>query len=78
MYDEIVFILSLFSTASIQSFISLHDLYVAQTYYLNLNLNDKNLEVVKQAKLLGVMISNDLKWDKNSEYLGKKANLRME
>ena len=44
----------------------------------NLNLNDENLEVVKQAKLLGVMISDDLKWDKNTEYLVKKAYSRME
>ena len=44
----------------------------------NLNLNDDNLEVVKQAKLLGVMISDDLKWDKNTEYLVKKAYSRME
>ena len=42
----------------------------------NLNLNDENLEVVKQAKLLGVMISDDLKWDKNTEYLVKKAYSR--
>ena len=38
-------------------------------------MNDENLEVVKQAKLLGVMISDDLK---NSEYLVKKAYSRME
>ena len=41
-------------------------------------MNDENLEVVKQAKLLGVMISDDLKWDKNTEYLVKKAYSRME
>ena len=44
----------------------------------NLNLNDENLEVVKEAKLLGVMISDDLKCDKNTEYLVKKAYSRME
>ena len=38
----------------------------------NLNLNDEKLEVVNQAKLLGVIISDDLKWDKNTEYLVKK------
>ena len=32
-----------------------------------LNLNDENLEVVKQAKL-----SDDIKWDKNTEHLVKK------
>ena len=30
-------------------------------------LNNENLEVVKQAKLLGVIISDDLKWDQNTE-----------
>ena len=44
----------------------------------NLNLNDEKLEVVNQVKLLGVIISDDLKWDKNTEYLVKKAYSRME
>ena len=44
----------------------------------NLELNDEKLEVVNQAKLLGVIISDDLKWDKNTEYLVKKAYSRME
>ena len=34
----------------------------------NLNLNDENLEIVNQEKLLGVIkISDDLKWNKNTE-----------
>ena len=37
-----------------------------------LALNGENLEVVSQAKLLGVIISNNLKWDKNTEFLVKK------
>ena len=41
-------------------------------------LNNENLEVVKQAKLLGVIISDDLKWDQNTEYLVKKAHKRLE
>ena len=44
----------------------------------NLKLNDEKLEVVNQAKLLGLIISDDLKWDKNTEYLVKKAYSRME
>ena len=44
----------------------------------NVNSNYENLEVVKQAKLLGVIISDDLKQDKNTEYLVKKAYSRME
>ena len=39
----------------------------------NLNLNDEKLEVVNQAKLLGVIISDDLKWDKNYLILGEKS-----
>ena len=30
-----------------------------------LEMNSENLEVVSQAKLLGVIITNDLKWDSN-------------
>ena len=44
----------------------------------NLNLSEENLEVVKQAKLLGVIISDGFKWDKITEYMVKKAYSRME
>ena len=43
-----------------------------------LQMNNENIEVVKQAKLLGVIISDDLKWDENTKYLVKKAYSRME
>ena len=43
-----------------------------------LMMNNEFLEVVNEAKLLGVIITDDLKWDKNIEYLVKKANGRME
>ena len=43
-----------------------------------LKLNNENLEIFKYAKLLGVIISDDMKWDKNTDYLVKKANARME
>ena len=33
---------------------------------------------MNQAKLLGVVITDDLKWDKNTEYLVKKAYSRMQ
>ena len=38
-------------------------------FVTNSNLDDEDLEVVKKAKLFGVIISDDLKWDKNTEYL---------
>ena len=43
-----------------------------------LKMNNEYLEVVNQAKLMGVIITNDLKWDSNTQYLVKKANSRME
>ena len=43
-----------------------------------LNMEGSRLEIVKQCKLLGVIITNDLKWDENTRYLVKKANSRME
>ena len=41
----------------------------------SLQIDEETLEVVDQAKLLGVIITNDLKWDKNTEYLVKKQTL---
>ena len=35
------------------------------------------LELVEEVKLLGVVINKDLKWDKNTSYLVKKANRKM-
>ena len=43
-----------------------------------LQLKDENLEIVDRAKLLGVIITDDLKWEANTESLVKRANMRME
>ena len=43
-----------------------------------LTLNEEHLEVVNTTKLLGVIITDDLKWDSNTESLVKRANQRME
>ena len=43
-----------------------------------LTLDNENLEIVKYAKLLGVIISDNLKWDDNTDYLVKRANSRLE
>ena len=43
-----------------------------------MKLNDENLEIVDRAKLLGVVITDDLKWEANTESLVKRANCRME
>ena len=43
-----------------------------------LSLNNANLEIVKKTKLLGVILTDDLKWDENTNELVRKANSRME
>ena len=40
--------------------------------------NGHFLEIVDKAKSLGVIITNDLKWDANTKSLVKRANSRME
>ena len=41
-----------------------------------LELNGEILDVVKEAKLLGVIITDDLKWDRNTDYIVKKKLIR--
>ena len=41
-------------------------------------LNDEIMETVEETKLLGTIITNDLKWDKNTSHIVKKAYARME
>ena len=43
-----------------------------------LKLNGKVIETVKDMKLLGTIITSDLKWSKNTKYLVKRAYSRME
>ena len=43
----------------------------------NLKLKGESLEVLNETKLLGTIISSDLKWNKNTEKLVKNANKRM-
>ena len=40
-------------------------------------LKGEKLETVKETRLLGTIITDDLKWRRNTEYLAKKANQRM-
>ena len=40
-------------------------------------LKGEPLEIVEEVKLLGVIITKDLKWDKNTSYIVKKANKKM-
>jgi hypothetical protein len=43
-----------------------------------LSLNNKNLETVKEVKLLGTIITDDLKWVNNTKFMVKRAYSRME
>ena len=47
-------------------------------FMTRLHSNEKNIEVLNSTKLLGTIISNDLKWDLNTEEIVKKANSRMQ
>ena len=42
-----------------------------------LSIEDSKLEVQKKCKLLGVIITDNLRWDENTKYLVKRANARM-
>ena len=46
-------------------------------FITDIKLKGESLEIVDEVKLLGVVINNNLKWDKNTSYLVKKANKKM-
>ena len=43
-----------------------------------LKLEGEILETVNETKLLGTIVTNDLKWEKNTSFIVKKANKRLE
>ena len=43
-----------------------------------LTVNNEPIEIVRETKLLGTHITEDLKWDKNSEEIAKSAWKRMQ
>ena len=43
----------------------------------NLVLKNQKLEIVNETKLFGLIITSDLRWDRNVDYLVKDANRRM-
>ena len=43
-----------------------------------LQIENTNIEVVKEMKLLGTKITDDLKWNSNTKMLVKKANSRIQ
>ena len=42
-----------------------------------IQLNNTEIERVDEAKLLGVIIQSNLKWDSNTHYINKKASKRL-
>ena len=49
----------------------------SKQFATEVKLKGEPLEVVEEVKLLGVIITKDLKWEKNTNYLVKKANKKM-
>ena len=43
-----------------------------------IRLKDANIEVIKSTRLLGTMVTDDLKWDLNTSTIVNKSNARME
>ena len=43
-----------------------------------LALNGKQIEMVNEIKLIGTILTNNLKWNKNTKHLVKRAYARME
>ena len=43
-----------------------------------LSVNNKNIELVREAKLIGTYITDDLKWSKNTKEIVKKAYATMQ
>ena len=44
----------------------------------DISVNNRDIEIVKETKLLGTYITNDLKWNKNTSEIVKRANQRMQ
>ena len=52
--------------------------FTSNQFTTKLQLDNENIEIIENTKLLGTIISNDLKWDLNTKNLIKKANMRMQ
>ena len=42
-----------------------------------LSINHNDIEMVEEAKLLGVIIHSDLSWSSNTDYIAKKGNNKL-
>ena len=45
--------------------------------FFQINWDAKDEEMINETKLLGLIITSDLRWDRNVDYLVKDANKRM-
>ena len=54
--------------------------YVTNKYKFSTRLNSFNeiLETLSETRLLGTVITNDLKWDRNTNYIVKRDYKRMD
>ena len=43
----------------------------------DIKLKNEKLETISKTKLLGAIITSDMKWHENTKYIVKKANKRM-
>ena len=43
----------------------------------SLSVNEEKMKIVKDTKLLGTILTDDLKWDKNTKEIVKKSYQRM-
>ena len=55
-----------------------HDFSSNYQFNTRMQLKGENIETIKSTKLLGTIVSDDLKWDLNTANIVKKANARLE
>ena len=53
-------------------------MYKNYKFTTRLKLKDENIEIVNSAKLLGTIVTDNLTWDENTNYLVQKAHTRMQ
>ena len=49
----------------------------ARDFYPRFSLNENEIEVVEETKLLGVVIRSDLSWSSNTDYIVRRANKKL-
>ena len=50
---------------------------ISRDFLPRFNFNNRELEVVEETKLLGVILRNDLSWSSNTNYMVKRANKKL-